>query len=209
MGIYFNCFISLRPGLWTETVIPLQDLGGRKRERGGEKDSILYSSKDHVSVVYGWEGKGQIMLSKVTGQQENGLIIPQPFNPNEYKCQMSKSHKLMTYNNYSAREAVMKGQGTDIQSTGDFDLSCSLSPGNGAMHHQCEIRVHWSRQHVFQLQIEFNSHQYALVIFFLSIWIGSFIFVNMACSWLLFLAFESNTIFAVCSGYKRNINAMM
>ncbi len=87
--------------------------------------------------------------------------------------------------------------------------SCSLSSGNGAMHHQCEIRVHWSRQHVFQLQIEYNSHQYALVIFFLSIWIGSFIFVNMAYSWLLFLAFGNNTSFAVCSGYKRNRNAMM
>lgn len=57
---------------------------------------------------------------------------------------MSKSHKLMTYNDYFAREAVMKGQGTEteIQSTGHFNLSCSLSPGNGAMHHQCEISVH-------------------------------------------------------------------
>lgn len=49
----------------------------------------------------------------------------------------------MTYNNNFAREAVMKGQGTEteIQATGHFNLSCSLSPGNGAMH-QCEISVH-------------------------------------------------------------------
>ncbi len=60
---------------------------------------------------------------------------------------------------------LWKDRAQRFQSTGDFDLSCSLSSGNGAMHHQCEIRVHWSRQHVFQLQIEFNSHQYALVIF--------------------------------------------
>lgn len=45
---------------------------------------------------------------------------------------MSKSHKLMTYNHYFAREAVMKGQDTEIeiQSTGNFNLSGSLSPGN-------------------------------------------------------------------------------
>lgn len=61
----------------------------------------------------------------------------------------------MTSNNYFAREAVMKGQDkeTEIQSKGNFNLSCCLSPGNGAMHHQCAISVHWGWQDVFQLQI--------------------------------------------------------
>lgn len=154
MGIYFNCFISLRPGLWTKTAIPLQDLGGRKTERGGERErDCIFQRIMSLLCMNDSEKVKSCCQRSQPGRRTVWLF-------HIHLIRMNKNVRCQSHINWWLITTILQGwqlwkdrTQTEIQSTGNFNLGCSLSPGNGAMHHECEVSVHWGWQDVFQLQI--------------------------------------------------------